>query len=355
MKRYFNRDSQKDKSPARLNRARRPGGRSQDLAERQNPQDFQNLAEQEEPPARPSFSTLQEVYKQYHLEESTEPKDHDVAAYVQALDSEFRSAMTRAEALQFDHDAGWKKLQSLHSSVKSVVEDKDPSPKSDKWDNIPAYISRLLDRVKKQSEIIDQKQGEIGELKIQSQRQKDIHEQRIRAQEGTYKKEKQELEEKHKLELREKDDAHDAAVARLEKSHRSAVAGLDATIATLQSGLLTTGSRFQPLTDSECKSRLGLIRTLVYSLAPSSPIIDARAYGDFFDRAESRNSEGEGNMYVLEASIWSILFNGIFSSPFRVFGKHGEIFMSSWKQLFGAGEFILLVRTLLLIQFNQPT
>lgn len=358
----FNITSPEDKIQAKLSRTRQPGAFStidrgtQALAEQQKPQDVQNLAEEEEPPAPPSLLTLREVYKHYHVEDSIEPKDRDVAAYVQALDSERESAMTQAQVFQKNHDSLWAQVRSLRSSVRSVIAEKDPSSRAENLENMPAYIGRLLDRVQNQAEVIDQKVVQIVELNTESRNQKTIHAQQIKAQENTHILKQQELEEEleeeRQAELRRKENAHKKAVATLEDAHKDAIARLDATIATLQSGLLTVGSRFQSLTDSDCKSRFGLIRTLVHSLGPSPPVIDAHGYGDLFDRAEFvRNTKGDHFMYLLDASIWRILFDGIFSSPFRVFGKQGEKFTSSWEQLFGAGEFHISIR--LTILFNH--
>ena len=316
---------------------------SRGLAEQQNPQGSQYLAEQERHPARPSFSTLREVYKQYYLQDSEDSRDQDVAAYVQALELERESALKRVKALKIDYDSVLEQFQSLRSSVKAMIKKKDPNSSAEDWENVSAYIGRVLDHVHEQHTHIKEKETAIRELNEKSQNQKNFYEGQITAQREAHEKKQKDVEEGHNGELRKKDVDHVDAVARLEDAHQAAVARLNDTIATLQSELFIPGTHFQPLTDSECKSRLGLIRTRVHSLARSYRLNDGHAYGDLFNQAEFvRSTEGKDYMYVVDASIWKVLFNGVFSSPFRVFGQHGEMFTASWEQLFGTGKSTLL-------------
>jgi hypothetical protein len=317
---------------------------SQGLPEQQIVQDFQNLAGQEEPPAPPappSLPALREVYKQYYVEDSIEPKDRNVAAYIQALESERRSAIEEARDSRRRLEQKHAQFRNLFSSVISVIEKNDPLSRDLRWEQVPKYIEKLCEEVNRKAEVIEQKQREIEKLSAQTISLAN----EMQILKGNHDIKELELEKKREHDLQKKEVAHLEAVDHLKVAYKTEIARHQTTISTLQSEMLAAGSRFQPITDSSWKNRLGLIRTLVHSLAHSSPVIDAREYGHVIDRAEfAQTTEGK-EMYLLDASIWKILLDGIFSSPFRVFGKYGEIIMSHWEQIFGAGELFLSFST----------
>jgi hypothetical protein len=104
--------------------------------------------------------------------------------------------------------------------------------------------------------------------------------------------------------------------------------------AVLSKGLLATVDRFQPITDHMLGSRFMQLKGSVRTLA-RSPLDDAEGLGEAFDqRAFAQIAPRRHHKFILESTFWSILVDGIFSTPFRVFGSYGEHFAHTWSQLF---------------------
>jgi hypothetical protein len=93
--------------------------------------------------------------------------------------------------------------------------------------------------------------------------------------------------------------------------------------------------RFEPIPDNKFRIRLDELKNLVVTLSRSA--FDAHA-------AKQGDPLRKYHKYVLESDLWTILVDGIFSTPFKVLGDYGEYLAAVWSQLFGESTFILYSR-----------
>ena len=117
---------------------------------------------------------------------------------------------------------------------------------------------------------------------------------------------------------------------------------LEHNLETLQKSLLSNMERFRPTQDDELISNFESLASAIKVITrdvPSSAdcnnlakefahytLIDGVSVSYWKDRLHRK--------YLLEAAIWSILMDTIFSTPFYVFGKYADLFTTEWKQLF---------------------
>lgn len=117
---------------------------------------------------------------------------------------------------------------------------------------------------------------------------------------------------------------------------------LEHNLETLQKSLLSNVERFRPTQDDELISNFESLASAIKVITrdvPSSAdcnklakefahytLIDGVSVSYWKDRLHRK--------YLLEAAIWSILMDTIFSTPFYVFGKYADLFTTEWKELF---------------------
>jgi len=92
--------------------------------------------------------------------------------------------------------------------------------------------------------------------------------------------------------------------------------------------------RFEPMPDRELKQQLSVLKNRVATLARSPSGVDAEQTGQAFRQSAFIQIAPHHHKLVLESSFWDILIDGIFLSPFKVFGDCGERFTVTWSQLF---------------------
>ena len=117
---------------------------------------------------------------------------------------------------------------------------------------------------------------------------------------------------------------------------------LEHNLETLQKSLLSNVERFRPTQDDELisnfeslASAIKVITRDVPSSADCSNLVKEFAHYTLIDGVSvSYWKDRLHRKYLLEAAIWSILMDTIFSTPFYVFGKYADLFTTEWKQLF---------------------
>ena len=117
---------------------------------------------------------------------------------------------------------------------------------------------------------------------------------------------------------------------------------LEHNLETLQKSLLSNVERFRPTQDDELisnfeslASAIKVITRDVPSSADCSNLVKEFAHYTLIDGVSvSYWKDRLHRKYLLEAAIWSILMDTIFSTPFYVFGEYADLFTTEWKQLF---------------------
>ena len=117
---------------------------------------------------------------------------------------------------------------------------------------------------------------------------------------------------------------------------------LEHNLETLQKSLLSNVERFRPTQDDELinnfeslASAIKVITRDVPSSADCNKLAKEFAHYTLIDGVSvSYWKDRLYRKYLLEAAIWSILMDTIFSTPFYVFGKYADLFTTEWKLLF---------------------
>ena len=117
---------------------------------------------------------------------------------------------------------------------------------------------------------------------------------------------------------------------------------LEHNLEMLQKSLLSNVERFRPTQDDELisnfeslASAIKVITRDVPSNADCNNLVNEFAHYTLIDGVSvSYWKDRLHRKFLLEAAIWSILMDTIFSTPFYVFGKYADLFTTEWKQLF---------------------
>ncbi len=151
--------------------------------------------------------------------------------------------------------------------------------------------------------------------------------------------EKMQLEEAHRVkqdELKEHFKAHES---QLKQAHKQQQERLQKDIQSRNKALIAR-ENYSPITDGELKSMFsGLVRE-VDALARLKWTSNRSPWSD---ELLSRISDTTKRLQkqILKDTIWDILFEHVFCSPFRVFGKEGSVLESQWNKAFGKGRLAL--------------
>ncbi|KAH8706946.1 hypothetical protein GQ44DRAFT_818163 [Phaeosphaeriaceae sp. PMI808] len=107
----------------------------------------------------------------------------------------------------------------------------------------------------------------------------------------------------------------------------------------LELRFLNSADDFQPRPDKKFNSDITTLKLKITGIVKMLKVTKAEL-GTLFDQksfVESVNTDREAKL-VLEHVLWKILFERLFSTPFRVFGEHGDGLFKIWCQIFQNGE-----------------
>lgn len=148
------------------------------------------------------------------------------------------------------------------------------------------------------------------------------------------------------VEIRTQKAGYEADVARLKEMHKakqlSYTMSLQQSVEALKEALLQR-DHFKAMSDHELAHRFQGISCEVDDLSrlrwetvlePSWPF-PAHSF------TESDNQR-RAKQYILQNTLWVILYTSIFCTPFRILGKEGTLLEQSWIKKYGAGEFTLV-------------
>ncbi|OCL15189.1 hypothetical protein AOQ84DRAFT_225441 [Glonium stellatum] len=117
---------------------------------------------------------------------------------------------------------------------------------------------------------------------------------------------------------------------------------LEHNLETLQKSLLSNVERFRPTQDDELighfenlASSIKVITRDVPSSTDGNKLASQFAHYTLINGVAMTHWNNKlHRKYLLEAAIWSILMDTIFSTPFYVFGKFANLYTAEWGQLF---------------------
>ncbi|OAL55641.1 hypothetical protein IQ07DRAFT_583093 [Pyrenochaeta sp. DS3sAY3a] len=165
------------------------------------------------------------------------------------------------------------------------------------------------------------------------------------------------LQTDHSAVLKNRDNAHAAAISKLkkqfrdhlaqrEKEHANATEALRATIGEYSGALLerdkTTynmfeGKLFEPLLDVEVETRFVELTEEVDTLSRLDWKANPSGWPEPVLLRLSRNQKTLKRQ-ILKDTIWVILHDFVFCSPFRVFGDEGRALEAKWNEECGADD-----------------
>lgn len=171
------------------------------------------------------------------------------------------------------------------------------------------------------------------EDKIQS------HKKRAEEREKDFILEKAQLEKGHKIkrdELKEQFEVHES---KLKQEHDQQRELLRRSIQSRNRALIAR-ENFSPITDGELKSMFSDLVRKVDALARLKWTLNRSPWTD---ELQSRMSDTPKRLQkqILQDTIWNVLFQNVFCSPFRVFGEEGRVLESQWNKVFGKGKVVL--------------
>lgn len=126
-----------------------------------------------------------------------------------------------------------------------------------------------------------------------------------------------------------------ASILRMKKEFAAQDARLRGDIESLNGALLAR-DRFTPITDHELESRFSDLVEDIDQLARPEWDFNQAEWTDNLLNRLSKNPK-RLKKELLQDSLWMILYENIFCSPFRVFGEEGRKLEAQWNDAFGKG------------------
>lgn len=176
---------------------------------------------------------------------------------------------------------------------------------------------------------------EVDEAEAALVKERENHAARERMIEQQFNTKKLRIENHFNQELADKKTEFEAHLSRLKKEFAVQDGRLRGEIESLNGALLAR-DRFTPITDHELESRFSDLAEEIDQLA--RPEWHSKQ-SDWTDHLLSRLSKNPKRLKkeLLQDSLWTILYENIFCSPFRVFGEEGRNLEAQWNDAFGKG------------------
>lgn len=209
-----------------------------------------------------------------------------------------------------------------------------------------AELSRINDDFQFQKRMIDKFESEKAELKLLLvEREKEAEAtldnekknhaaQRWRIEQG-FNAEKLRIQSQCNDDLAKMESECKASIWRMKKEFAAQDARLRGDIESLNGALLAR-DRFTPITDHELESRFSDLVGDIDQLARPEWDFNQAEWTDNLLNRLSKNPK-RLKKELLQDSLWMILYENIFCSPFRVFGEEGRKLEAQWNDAFGKG------------------
>jgi len=163
------------------------------------------------------------------------------------------------------------------------------------------------------------------------------------------------LKQDHAISLEKQEREHAKKISKMRAEHAAALERLMADVAAYSGALLTRDQddfklwerdNFKPMSDNDIEDRFSKLVGEVDTLSRLEWKANPKAWTSQILHRLSTNQRVLKKQ-ILQDSMWVMLHDFIFCSPFRIFGEEGRILESQWNKQCGKGQLPTL--------FNPPS
>lgn len=147
---------------------------------------------------------------------------------------------------------------------------------------------------------------------------------------------KTQLEEAHRIKQDELKEQFEAHKSKLKQAHNQQQERLQKSIQSRNKALIAR-ENFSPITDGELKSMFSDLVREVDALARLKWTLNRSPWTDEL-QSQFSDTPKRLQKQILQETIWDVLFENVFCSPFRVLDKQGSVLESEWNKAFGKGR-----------------
>jgi hypothetical protein len=320
-----------------------------------------------------ALEELQQAFERFKMDNYSKSKFSDIIQYVDALRAENRKlSLSRKEAQTALYSLGNKATSLISTFHPSTVKDEtaqkgqDPASGALKflledyqclWETNDSNCAKIdaLDRERKrlrqelqEQDISHQKHVHqiSGEYQSCLDREKRRHSDEKYGMTIQYQDQLQQLTDKHTREVDKLNLEHKNSTTVLKANHEEALTNLrvrlEKDLRALQEALVSFADRFQPKSDYALQLQFEDLRGWVGRVARSVLDVDAVELGEGLGQTIFlRLTPKRHHKFALESSIWTILMDDIFATPFKIFGDYSKRFSNIWShQVLDSESFI---------------
>jgi hypothetical protein len=240
----------------------------------------------------------------------------------QVLQSE---ASLRAKQNQCEMEK--KEMAAKYHNDKAALERNLQTTKNNLYSQINAMGERHDQEMKERAREIAQIKEDH---KAQKTQMRDSHE-----------AQQKQMRDANEVQQKQTRDAHNSRIVALQKKHEEEHRSLRERVESLKEALVK-GDRFKAMTDRELARRFQDLTSDVDTFARFR-WDDGRVQTWPFPNKVFLNSENQrrDKQYLFQNTIWVILYERIFCTPFRVLGNEGTSLEQQWMANFGQGELLV--------------
>lgn len=279
--------------------------------------------------------SLEELRVEYERFRSGDPAclHSYVVQFVEALLCENRKLGERCEDFE-------KSLANLQQQAETVLWSMDPGAvkmrTSTTQPNISGILRFVFDEYKSESKVSKDLQQQMEKMDRSHQSELKIMHEKMNQKELGWVSVLSKQKNDHKDKIDTLKIVHKDKIDSLGAVHKELLMEkqkLEEEKARLQDALLSAADKFRPISDRDFEFQFNVLKNSVATLARSPLKVDAERLGEAFGQSDFvRTLDKRHYKFVLESAIWATLVNGIFSTPFKVFGPYGERFTAAWIQ-----------------------
>ncbi|KAF2472649.1 uncharacterized protein BDR25DRAFT_341566 [Lindgomyces ingoldianus] len=142
--------------------------------------------------------------------------------------------------------------------------------------------------------------------------------------------------------IQQKEREFQDRMRKMEEKSRRELDAMEREVRELEKKLIMGGDYFQPKPDSELRQQFSDLQAKVRSFAENSVPADEairQAFAEDLGRKFQHPIHIPHLKYFSEEALWAVLIDKVFSTPFKVFGTHGDNMLHPWLNFFADGQF----------------
>jgi hypothetical protein len=195
-----------------------------------------------------------------------------------------------------------------------------------------SQVRDLQQAIQRGDEYVRELQRQIEEAEADKQA---LHAQ-MRANQEQYQRQTDKLVRDHKDFTAKERHEHAGQIKHMQDAHAREVHKLRGDMASM-SGIVFARDKFTPIPDQVLGEKFEALASDVEQLSIKQWRTDQPLFADHVLRQITPNPDLM-RRDILQDSIWWLLMDHIFCSPFRMFGKQGLTLEQQWNDTFGVGE-----------------